>query len=41
MLANVLLGIVSMCTLVSFLPQAIKRIKTKESDDINIFLCYV
>ncbi len=36
MLANVLLGIVSMCTLVSFLPQAIKLIKTKESDDISI-----
>ena len=36
MLVNVLLGIVSMCTLVSFLPQAIKRIKTKESDDISI-----
>ena len=41
MLANVLLGIVSMCTLVSFLPQAIKNIITEESDDINIFLCYV
>lgn len=36
MLANVFLGIVSMCTLVSFLPQAIKLIKTKESDDISI-----
>lgn len=40
MLANILLGIVSICTLVSFLPQAIKLIKAKESDDINIFFCY-
>lgn len=36
MLANILLGIVSLCTMVSFLPQAIKLIKTKESDDISI-----
>lgn len=36
MLANILLGMVSMCTLVSFLPQAIKLIKTKESDDISV-----
>ncbi len=36
MLANILLGTVSMCTLVSFLPQAIKLIKTKESDDISV-----
>jgi len=27
-----------MCTLVSFLPQAIKLIKTKESDDKHIIL---
>lgn len=36
MLANILLGMVSMCTLVSFLPQAVKLIKTKESDDISV-----
>lgn len=36
MLGNVLLGIVSLCTLISYLPQTIKLIKTKKSDDISI-----
>ena len=35
MLGDVLLGIVSLCTLVSYLPQAIKLIKTKESNDLS------
>ena len=35
MLGDVLLGIVSLCTLVSYLPQAIKLIKTQESNDLS------
>lgn len=35
MLGDVLLGIVSLCTLVSYLPQAIKLIKTRESNDLS------
>ena len=35
MLGYVLLGIVSLCTLVSYLPQAIKLIKTQESNDLS------
>ena len=35
MLGEVLLGIVSLCTLVSYLPQAIKLIKTQESNDLS------
>jgi uncharacterized protein with PQ loop repeat len=34
-LGDVLLGIVSLCTLVSYLPQAIKLIKTQESNDLS------
>ncbi|MCI9084775.1 MAG: PQ-loop repeat-containing protein [Bacilli bacterium] len=36
MLGNILLAIVSFCTFVSYLPQAIKLIKTKKSEDISI-----
>ena len=35
MLGDVLLGIVSLCTLVSYLPQAIKLIKTQEFNDLS------
>ena len=35
MLGDVLLGIVSLCTLVSYLPQAIKLIKPQESNDLS------
>ena len=35
MLGDVLLGTVSLCTLVSYLPQAIKLIKTQESNDLS------
>lgn len=33
MIGNILLGIVSLCTMI---PQTIKLIKTKESDDLSI-----
>ena len=36
MLGNILLGIVSLCTMVSYLPQTIKLIKTKKSNDLSI-----
>lgn len=36
MLENILLGIVSLCTLISYLPQTIKLLITKKSDDISI-----
>lgn len=36
MVGNVLLGIVSICTMISYLPQAIKLIKTKRSSDLSI-----
>lgn len=35
MLGDILLGIVSLCTLISYLPQAIKLIKTKKSNDLS------
>lgn len=37
MLANVLLGIVSICTLISYLPQTVKLIKTKKSNDLSVY----
>ena len=37
MLGNILLGIVSLCTFISYLPQTIKLIKTKKSEDISIY----
>ena len=36
MIGNVLLGIVSLCTLISYLPQAIRLIKTKLDWSIEI-----
>lgn len=36
MLGNILLGIVTACTFISYLPQAIKIIRTKESEDLSI-----
>lgn len=36
MLGNILLGIVSLCTMISYLPQTIKLIKTKKSKDLSI-----
>lgn len=36
MIGNFLLGIVSLCTLLSYLPQAIKLVKSKKSNDLSI-----
>jgi len=36
MLGNILLGIVSFCTFISYFPQTIKLIKTKKSEDLSI-----
>lgn len=36
MLGNVLLGIVSICTFISYFPQTIKLLKTKKSSDLSI-----
>ncbi|MBR3890025.1 PQ-loop repeat-containing protein, partial [bacterium] len=36
MLGNILLGIVSFCTFISYFPQTIKLLKTKKSEDISI-----
>lgn len=36
MLGNILLGIVTLCTLISYFPQTIKLIKTKKSNDLSI-----
>ena len=36
MLGNVLLGIVSICTFISYFPQTVKPIKTKKSEDLSI-----
>lgn len=36
MLGNILLGIVSFCTFISYFPQTIKLIKTKKSTDLSI-----
>lgn len=36
MLGNILLVIVSICTMISYLPQTIKLIKTKKSNDLSI-----
>jgi len=36
MLGNILLGIVSFCTFISYFPQTIKLIKTKKSNDLSI-----
>ena len=36
MLGNILLGIVSLCTMISYLPQTIKLIQTKKSNDLSV-----
>ena len=36
MVGDVLLGVVSACTMVSYLPQMIRLLKTKKSSDISI-----
>ena len=36
MLGNVLLGIVSICTFISYFPQTIKLLKTKKSSNLSI-----
>ncbi len=36
MVGNILLGIVSICTMISYLPQTIKLIKTKKLSDLSI-----
>lgn len=36
MLGNILLGIVSLCTMLSYLPQTIRLIKVKKSDELSI-----
>ena len=36
-LGNVLLGIVSVCTFLSYFPQIIKCLKTKKSEDLSIW----
>jgi len=36
MLGNILLGVVTTCTFVSYFPQAIKLIKTKKSTDLSV-----
>lgn len=36
MLGNILLAIVSLCTLISYLPQTIKLIRTKSAEDLSI-----
>ena len=36
MVGNILLGVVSLCTMISYLPQTIKLLKTKKSSDLSI-----
>lgn len=36
MLGNILLGIVSICTFISYCPQTVKLIKTKKAEDLSI-----
>ena len=36
MIGNILLGIVIVCTLISYLPQTIKLIITKKSSDLSV-----
>ena len=35
-MGNILLGIVSICTFISYFPQTVKLIKTKKSADLSI-----
>jgi len=36
MIGNILLGIVSLCTFISYFPQAVKLLKTKKSEDLSV-----
>ena len=36
MLENILLGIVSICTFISYFPQIVKSLKTKQAEDLSI-----
>lgn len=36
MVGNILLGIVSFCTFISYFPKTVKLIKTKNSNDLSI-----
>jgi len=36
MLGNILLSIVSICAIISYLPQVVKLLKTKKSDELSI-----
>jgi uncharacterized protein with PQ loop repeat len=36
MIGNILLGVVSLCTFISYSPQIIKLIKTKKSEDLSV-----
>ena len=36
MLENILLGILTMCTIISYLPQTVNLIKTKKSNDLSL-----
>ena len=35
-IGNILLGIVTLCTMISYMPQIIKLIKTKSSEDLSV-----
>ena len=37
MLENVLLGIVSVCTFISYFPQIVKCLRTKQAEDLSIW----
>lgn len=37
MLENILLGIVSICTFISYFPQIVKCLKTKQAEDLSIW----
>lgn len=35
-MGNILLGVVSVCTIISYLPQIVKLIRTKKSEDLSV-----
>ena len=37
MLENILLGIVSICTFISYFPQIVKSLKTKSAEDLSLW----
>ena len=37
MLENILLGIVSVCTFISYFPQIVKCLKTRQAEDLSIW----